>query len=226
TPKKRYKKPDISRDQRLQIQALHKYAGLTLHKYAGLTHVEIARRTPFSIDQVRHVLHNPATPQKKKQHHKALQLKTSERKRLAEWIQSGKNRYIPICRWQYFLPSPLKQHGQVALRRALQEIGGQVVVRPRRVPLTEETKQDRLQWAIRQLELRPRPVDWEFILFSDETWAKATLMRKQQAILLPGEDPRKIRGFAVKKRSKPEAWMFWGSFAGGERGPCFIWEKE
>ncbi|KAM7209273.1 hypothetical protein V8F06_014882 [Rhypophila decipiens] len=58
TPKKRSKKTDLSRDQRLQIQALH--------KYAGLTQVEIARRTPFLIDQVRHALHNPATPKKKK----------------------------------------------------------------------------------------------------------------------------------------------------------------
>ncbi|KAK4205825.1 hypothetical protein QBC37DRAFT_267864, partial [Rhypophila decipiens] len=139
TPKKRSKKPDLSRDQRLQIQALH--------KYAGLTQVEIARRTPFSIDQVRHALHNPATPQKKKERHNTLHIKTPQRNQLSKWIQSEKNRYIPICRWQYYLPYPLNQHGEVALRRALQEIGGRSVVRPRQIPLTDEQKEARLQWS-------------------------------------------------------------------------------
>ena len=27
-------------------------------------------------------------------------------------------------------------------------------------------------------------------------------------------------------RRKPHGWMFWGSFAGGKKGPCFFWEKE
>lgn len=27
-------------------------------------------------------------------------------------------------------------------------------------------------------------------------------------------------------RAKPHGWMFWGSFAGGMKGPCFFWEKE
>jgi hypothetical protein len=38
-------------------------------------------------------------------------------------------------------------------------------------------------------------------------------------------DSEDIESFALV-RTKPHGWMFWGSFAGSEKGPCFFWEKE
>jgi len=47
-------------------------------------------------------------------------------------------------------------------------------------------------------------------------------MWKKWVIIYDSED---IESFALV-RKKPYGWMFWGSFAGGQKGPCFFWEKE
>ena len=69
---------------------------------------------------------------------------------------------------------------------------------------------------------RPNPEDWEDVLFSDETWATNSVMWKKWLTIYDTEDPET---FALI-RQKPYGWMFWGSFAGGRKGPCFFWEKE
>jgi transposase len=60
------------------------------------------------------------------------------------------------------------------------------------------------------------------MLFSDETWATNSHMWKQWITIHDVEDPE---AWALL-RQKPHGWMFWGSFAGGIKGPCFVWEKE
>jgi len=47
-------------------------------------------------------------------------------------------------------------------------------------------------------------------------------MWKKWVIIYDLED---IESFAFVWK-KPYGWMFWGSFAGGQKGPCFFWEKE
>lgn len=47
-------------------------------------------------------------------------------------------------------------------------------------------------------------------------------MWKQWVTLDEDDDPT---NFALARR-KPHGWMFWGSFAGRRKGPCFFWEKE
>jgi transposase len=72
------------------------------------------------------------------------------------------------------------------------------------------------------LRLLPRPEDWEDFLSSDETWATNSHMWKQWLTIHDTEDPEAWASL----RQKPHGWMFWGSFAGGTKGPCFFWEKE
>jgi len=101
-------------------------------------------------------------------------------------------------------------------------MGWQRRIRPRRIILTPWHKAARLRFAYEQLYLRPNPEDWEKVLFSDETWATASPMWKKWVTIHDSED---IESFALV-RKKPHGWMFWGSFAGGQKGPCFFWEKE
>lgn len=61
-----------------------------------------------------------------------------------------------------------------------------------------------------------------FLKVSDEVWATNDPMWKQWVTLGAEEDTAE---FALLKR-RPLGWMFWGSFAGGKKGPTFIWEKE
>jgi hypothetical protein len=41
-------------------------------------------------------------------------------------------------------------------------------------------------------------------------------------ILLPGEKPEDF----TKPKSRKKGWMFWGCFAGGQKGPFIVWDKE
>lgn len=59
------------------------------------------------------------------------------------------------------------------------------------------------------------------MIFSDETWATNDPMWKKWITIHDTEDPE---AFALLRR-KPHGWMFWGCFAGGSKGPGFIWEK-
>jgi hypothetical protein len=67
----------------------------------------------------------------------------------------------------------------------------------------------------------PHLEDWEWVIFSDETWAVNDPMWKKWVTIHNMEDPD---DFALLRR-KPQGWMFWGCFAGGRRGPGYFWEK-
>ncbi|KAK4206340.1 hypothetical protein QBC37DRAFT_268493, partial [Rhypophila decipiens] len=134
---KRPKRGDLSRDERLRVKALHSI---------GHTYEEIRQHTGFSTRQIQTAANGLVTPQKHRQHHNKLAIKTPERQQFKQWLQSGRNRYIPIVTLPYHLPPPLNSHGEVALNRALQELGGRSVIRPRRIPLTREQKLARKDW--------------------------------------------------------------------------------
>ena len=62
-------------------------------------------------------------------------------------------------------------YGERAITTALRSLGYKRIIRPRRIYLTDRHKANRVAFAYEQLALRPRPEDWERVLFSDETWA-------------------------------------------------------
>jgi hypothetical protein len=122
---------------------------------------------------------------------------------------------------RWYIPE-IEHFGERAVIHALQSMGYKRKIRPRRIHLTERHKADRLAFAYEQLARRPNPEDWEKVLFSDETWATTSPMWKKWITIHDCED---IESFALV-RKKPHGWMFWGSFAGGIKGPSFFWEKE
>ncbi|KAK1780351.1 hypothetical protein QBC45DRAFT_305570, partial [Copromyces sp. CBS 386.78] len=203
--------PQLSRDDRLQVQSL---------RNGSKTYAQISQQTGFTLRQVQFACINRLTPQKRKE--RKLLLRTPQKNELREWMRADRARkFISWSDLPLFLPLHLSA-GPGALSKALHSIVFQRKARKRRIRRTNANKRERVEWCREIIRLRPRPEDWEDALVSDETWATNDPMWKQWVTLDPEDDPK---DFALAKR-KPHGWMLWGSFAGGKKGPCFIWEKE
>jgi transposase len=162
-------------------------------------------------------------PLKKKNRHRKGVLNTPQKKQLQDWLTANDDhRYISWRDLPLFLPPPLNNYRERAITTALRSLGYRRLIRSRRIYLSDANKRARVAWAQEQLRLRPRPEDWEWVLFSDETWATNDPMWKQWATVHDTESPD---AWALLRR-KPHGWMFWGSFAGRIKGPSFVWEKE
>lgn len=149
-------------------------------------------------------------------------LRTPQKMRLREFLlEDPAHRNLPWSDLRWYIPD-FDRFGESAIITALRSMGWKRRVRPRRIHLTDRHKADRLNFAYEQLSVRPNPEDWEDILFSDETWATTSPMWKKWITIHDSED---AESFALV-RTKPHGWMFWGSFAGGRKGPSFFWEKE
>lgn len=210
TPKKNA--PQLSRDERLQVQSLR--------NYGNLSYAEIAQKMGFTIRQVQFACISPVTPQKRRE--KKGLLRTPQKDALREWIRSDRShRFTSWSDFRLLLPPQLSA-GEKALRKALHSLGFQRKARKRMIKRSGANKRERVQWCQIMSRLRPRPENWENVLVCDETWATNDPMWKQWVTLDNDDDPK---DFALAKR-KPHGWMLWGSFAGGRKGPCFIWEKE
>lgn len=131
------------------------------------------------------------------------------------------NRKAPWADLRLFIPG-FDVYGEQAITTALRSLGWKRQIQRRRIHLTPRHKATRLQFAYEQLGLRPNPEDWERVLFSDETWATTNPMWKRWISIHESEDPDDL----AIERIKPRGWMFWGSFAGGVKGPSFVWEKD
>lgn len=217
TPRKRPRALELSRDQRIQCRALHDIGGLTYH--------EIARRTGHTARQVQTACTaGPVTPRKLQVRRKGV-ITTPEKARLRRWFEAERaHKFTPLYQLRYRLPEDLglSSYGEYALVRAVHDLEYYSRIRPFEIPRTEANKRMRVLWCQDQLRLRPNPEDWERVFWSDETWALNDPMWKKRVLLHKDDD---IREYALKKR-KPKGWMFWGSFAGGRKGPWFVWEKE
>ncbi len=212
TPKKHHS--ELTREQYIEIQALQ--------KYTHWTYTEIASKTPYTYRQVQQACTGPVTPQKKKCGRRKL-LATPQKEKLQLWIlQDGVHRQIPWSDLRYFLPPELSCYGEVALTTALRSLGYRRAIQPRRIKRTEANKRSRVAFVQAQLRLRPRSEDWEDVGFSDETWATTDPLWKRRITIHDTEDPE---SFALLRR-KPHGWMFWGQFAGRQKGVGFFWEKE
>ncbi len=213
TPTPLKKALDLSRDQRIEIQALR--------KYAGWTYQQIALYTPFTLRQIQYACSGPVTPQKSKPHRKKI--RTPDKERIKAWLlEDFQHRKIPWADLRFYLPPDLTIYSEWALTSALHDLGFARKIRKRRYRQSIKSKRERVEFARAQLALRPNPENWENIIFSDETWATTKPMQKSWLTIHDCED---LDTFALI-RSKPHGWMFWGQFAGRQKGPCFFWEKE
>jgi hypothetical protein len=206
---------DLTRDQRIEIKALR--------KYANWTYEEISAKTGHSIRQVQRACDGPVTPQKCKGRQGKVKITTPQREKIRVWLfEDPIHRELPWNDLRYFLPPEFHSFGDYSIHTALRTLGYKRRVRRRKIILTDANKRIRVNFAKEQLQLRPRPEDWEGVIFSDETWATNNPMWKKWLTIHDTEDPD---AFALIRR-KPHGWMFWGQFAGARKGAGFFWEKE
>lgn len=216
TPKRRNRTTHLTRDDRVSIRALR--------TFGQLSYEEIQRITPYSFRQIQIACTQPLTPRKNQP--RKLRIRTPQRQQLKDWIEEHLTdpefRFLPWSDLRFLLPYPLSSYGDRALCSALQALGWKRRKRPRRIRRTEANKRGRVAFARECLQRWPEPEDWEDKLFSDETWATNDPMWKQWVTIHDTESPET---WALLRR-RPNGWMFWGSFAGRRKGPCFFWEKE
>jgi hypothetical protein len=112
--------------------------------------------------------------------------------------------------------------GPVAIKNALERRGYRRYVARRKPVISEENKRERLQFALEHVDWSQE--QWSSILWTDETWVTGIRHRKQYVTRKRDEelDPTCV----LDKISRPKGWMFWGCFAGNEKGPGIFWEKE
>lgn len=212
-PPPRTRAPELTRDQKIEMR--------TLRTHNKWTYSTIAKATGHTIGQVRLALTGPLTPQKHRCGKKPL-LRTPQKTQLREFLAADRlHRELPWPDLRWYIPG-FELYGEQAIRTALRAIGYRRQVRKHKIHLTDRHKAARLTFAYEQLSLRPNPEDWETVLFSDETWATTSYMWKKWVTIHDSEDEE---AFALV-RAKPHGWMFWGSFAGAQKGPSFFWEKE
>lgn len=120
------------------------------------------------------------------------------------------------------MPPNLTRYHESALFSALRRLGFSTKrKRSRLICRTLANERARVRWCEVCLERWPNEDDWENIIFSDETWATNDPIWKRWVTILDTESPD---DFALLRRS-PYGWMFWGCFAGHQKGPGFTWEK-
>jgi hypothetical protein len=63
-------------------------------------------------------------------------------------------------------------------------------------------------------------------MFTDEVWAMGGYTQSYITIKKDGFENIFSTTYAVQKRSKAPAWMFWGVIIQGQKGPARFREKE
>lgn len=212
-PKRSYKK-QLTRDERLRVRVLFFDAGWSYN--------DIAKHTQYTHRQIQYACNNPVTPQRGNRQTQPA-MKTPIRAQLDTWLrESTAHRLIPWREIHLVAPTPLQGYRESAYRTAMRLLGYQRKVRPRRIHLTPRHKRERVEFARMQLHIRPRPEDWEAVIFSDETWASNDPMWKQWITVNLDETSET---WALLRRN-PQGWMFASMFAGARKGPGHFWEKE
>ena len=177
------KKPrarELSRDERLRARTLCEDA-----KWPRDAVATLLKATPR---QIQWALEHPLTPQKNKSGRRPC-FDTPRRVELQRWFLSNPAyRYMAWGDLKFFLPPELYA-GEAALFRALCALGYTRRLRRRRIRHTEANRRARVRWCEEIKARFPNPEDWEWIIFSDETWAVNDPMWKQWVTIHNMEDP-------------------------------------
>ncbi|KAI1003685.1 hypothetical protein K3495_g4523 [Podosphaera aphanis] len=206
------RRPTITEFQRYQVKELHK---------AGKPRKEIAAQLNLSNRQVSYVIERdtelvnktvglpPVINKERVDEIEAFICSTESNRRMGFGeLASG-----PFQHWNVhdnMISHALKKRGYSRQR---------ICDRPM---LSEEQKSTRKQWATSHLHWTME--DWENILWTYGNWDTPKYISKTFATMKPGE--RFASFFPIEIASKQIDWMFWGSFAGSEKGPCLLWEKD
>jgi DDE superfamily endonuclease/Transposase len=208
-PPVRRRKPNTTRDQRIEVRTLREI---------GWSTAAISRQLGLSRSQVVYTAKQPVTPRKPTGRPSII---TSELLvRIIEWIcASGIHRR---ARWDQ-IPQRLNLDiGYYAIRRALRNAGFARRIARRKPPISERNREARLVWALEHRYWTPE--QWNNVLWTDETWTTGGRHTRSWVTRRCGEewDPTCV----IQRIQRPAGWMFWGSFAGSKKGPAVFWEKE
>jgi transposase len=188
----------------------------------GYNYETIARELKVTQRAVQYTCEKEAaTPQ----HHKAgraPRLNKDEVDHVEQFVTSSKKTrqmtYLQIAEALW----PEGEVGASSVRYALNKRGYHRRVALRKPPITEANRVVRLQWAHERLNWTPD--QWNKVLWSDETWVKAGRHRKTYITRRTGEELNPT--CVIDRVQRQSGWMFWGCFAGTEKGPSLFWEKE
>ena len=209
---------ELTRDQRTSIITLH----LAGFKYKQIQDwIRNNGGAEVSIRQVQHAIERGhPTPQKKGHVGKKSTLTEDQINDLEVLVCSSKaGRLLSYTG----LSSALDLGVSVdVIRAALQKRGYKRYIARQKPPLSEKNKELRLAWAQEHKDWTLQ--QWSLILWTDETWVTGGRHRRQWVTRKVGEELHPDCVLAKVQRRK--GWMFWGCFAGGNKGPSLFWEKE
>lgn len=216
-----HRSSELTRDDKVAIRAVREVTGWDYHTIARKFNGKYTDR------QIQLAIAGPLTPRKSTSHKSRILINTPLRERIRRFLdEKREHRDIPWPDLRWLVPG-LETYGDQAIHSAMKRLGYNRVLKPRVIKLTARAKRLRVAFANWALERWPNPEDWvqddaPNILFSDETWATNNPMWKRWITVHDTEDPETW----ALLRQKGHGWMFWGSFTGRKKGPCFFWEKE
>lgn len=199
----------LTRDERLRCR----------HYYElGLTHEQIHQKTNYSIRQIQRACATRATPQKRSG--RPVILTQAQVEEVIEFVSASKrNRRIPYDKVCRALDLPVKAH---ALGRALRIEGYHRRIALRKPPISEANRRKRLTFAYAHLDWTLE--QWYKVLWTDETWVTGGRHTRTWVTRKAGEEHHS--DCIVEREQRKKGWMFWGCFAGVNKGPGIFWEKD
>ncbi|KAI1004975.1 hypothetical protein K3495_g3238 [Podosphaera aphanis] len=124
--------------------------------------------------------------------------------------------------WLELATGPFQSFGvsEFVIRSEMKKRGyGRRVARGK--PLSDRNKAIRKQWAEDHLHWTEE--DWEKILWTDESWITDGWHTRTHITRKVGQDLDE--SCLVSQHRGKKGWMFWGCFAGSQKGPCIFWDK-
>lgn len=190
----------------------------TLYYVSNWQAPAIAQRLGLTVAQVRYALIARAPPQRRGRPHAVPRCVVDHLFSLINTPRKTK-RTMTYKDLQRTHPD-LAPYRPEALRLAMIAAGYRRQVQPSSPPMSPKTRQARLAFAFRWAHLLP--VDWSHWVWTDETWINGLSSGRRFVTVGPNETAREF----ARAKFRPNGWMFWGCFAGNQKGPAVIWEKE
>jgi len=181
----RARAPELTRDQRLRIVTLYRDANWSYSEV--LRHLQQAGLPQLTRHQVVRACTGPPTPQKPGRVGSKVKVTEEQKAQLKAFLTEHiTHRALPWSHIPHFLEG-FEQVHDVAISRALRDLGYRRMPRRRKIQLTESHKAARLQWALEYKDFTAD--DWGSVLFSDETWATGASAYREWLTIHETEDP-------------------------------------
>lgn len=212
------KASDLTRDEKLEIRALR--------KYAHWTYAHIAVVTSYTQRQVQTACTEPLTPRKRR-HHDVFTLTDWQQHSIRDFLLADrKHLKIPWGDLCFFIPE-LAGYSQRYIESSIKKMDYRRTAK--RISLQHDQAvrnkhKNFYSWVLcifpkercnRAWWLRNKP-----IVFSDEILGRNSPCSTQFLTIHQAEDPDI---YALARRQKNDKWMFWGAFAGNEKMPYHVW---